>query len=205
MSGNGWTYNATNQTCTRSDSLAAGASYPPVTVNVTFNTNAATELTNTASITGGGDANLSNNTSSDAVTLTAALPPIEAWRQLHFGSPENTGQGSDLNIVANDGMPNLMKYALGINPTTPGASAAPTGTRQGGLLKLTFTRRRDATDITYRVEGTSDPTTDWTTLYSSAQTPYEGGQNESSPVTVSDNPPSGTPTKRFMRLKVTRP
>ena len=205
MSGNGWTYNATNQTCTRSDSLAAGASYPPVTVNVTFNTNAATELTNTASITGGGDANPSNNTSSDAVTLTAALPPIEAWRQLHFGSPENTGQGSDLNIVANDGMPNLMKYALGINPTTPGASAAPTGTRQGGLLKLTFTRRRDATDITYRVEGTSDPTTDWTTLYSSAQTPYEGGQNESSPVTVSDNPPSGTPTKRFMRLKVTRP
>ena len=135
----------------------------------------------------------------------AALSPIEAWRQLHFGSPENTGQGADLNIVANDGMTNLMKYALGINPTTPGASAAPTGTRQGGLLKLTFTRRRDATDITYRVEGTSDPTTDWTTLYSSAQTPYEGGQNESSPVTVSDNPPSGTPTKRFMRLKVTRP
>jgi hypothetical protein len=205
MSGSGWTYNATNQTCSRSDSLAAGASYPPVTVNVTFNTNAATDLTNTASISGGGDANPSNNTSSDAVTLTAALTPIEAWRQLHFGSPENTGQGADENIIANDGMPNLMKYALGINPTTPGASAAPTGTRQSGLLKLTFTRRRDATDITYRVEGTSDPTTDWTTLYSSAQTPYEGGQNESSPVTVSDNPPSGTPTKRFMRLKVTRP
>lgn len=205
MSGSGWTYNATNQTCTRSDSLAAGASYPPVTVNVSFSANASTELTNTASISGGGDASPSNNTSSDAVTLTAALSPIEAWRQLHFGSPENTGQGADGNIVANDGMPNLMKYALGINPTTPGASAAPTGTRQGGLLKLTFTRRRDATDITYRVEATSDPTTDWTTLYSSAHTPYEGGQNESSPVTVSDNPPSGTPTKRFMRLKVTRP
>ncbi len=205
MSGSGWTYNATNQTCSRSDSLAAGASYPPVTVNVSFSANASTDLTNTASITGGGDANPSNNTSSDAVTLTAALSPIEAWRQLHFGSPENTGQGADENIAANDGMPNLMKYALGINPTTPGASAAPTGTRQSGLLKLTFTRRRDATDITYRVEGTSDPATDWTTLYSSAQTPYEGGQNESSPVTVSDNPPSGTPTKRFMRLKVTRP
>ncbi len=205
MSGSGWTYNATNQTCARSDSLAAGASYPPVTVNVSFSANASTDLTNTASINGGGDANPFNNTSSDAVTLTAALSPIEAWRQLHFGSPENTGQGADGNIVANDGMPNLMKYALGINPTTPGASAAPTGIRQSGLLKLTFTRRRDATDITYRVEGTSDPTTDWTTLYSSAQTPYEGGQNESSPVTVSDNPPSGTPTKRFMRLKVTRP
>jgi glycosidase len=205
MSGSGWVYNATNQTCTRSDSLAAGSSYSPVTVNVTFNTDAATELSNTASITGGGDANPSNNISSDAVTLSPALSPIEAWRQLHFGSPENTGQGADETIVANDGIPNLMKYALGINPTTPGASATPTGTREGGLLKLTFTRRRDATDITYRVEGTSDLTTDWTTLYSSAQTPYEGVQNESIPVTVSDNPPSGTPPKRFMRLKVTRP
>jgi uncharacterized repeat protein (TIGR01451 family) len=205
MSGSGWAYNPSNQTCTRSDSLAAGASYPPVTVNVTFNTDAATELSNTASITGGGDANPSNNISSDAVTLSPALSPIEAWRQLHFGSPENTGQGADETIVANDGMPNLMKYALGIIPTTPSASATPTGTREGGLLKLTFTRRRDATDITYRVEGTSDLTTDWTTLYSSAQTPYEGGQNESIPVTVSDSPPSGTPPKRFMCLKVTRP
>jgi glycosidase len=205
MSGNGWTYNASNQTCTRSDSLAAGESYPTVTVDVTFNTDAATELSNTASISGGGDANTTNNSATDSVTLSPALTPIETWRQLHFGSPENTGQGADGNIVANDGMPNLMKYALGINPTTPGASAAPTGARQGGLLKLTFTRRRDATDITYRVESTNDPTTDWTTLYSSAQTPYEGGQNESSPVTVSDNPPISTPTKRFMRLKVTRP
>ena len=85
MSGSGWTYNATNQTCTRSDSLAAGASYPPVTVNVSFSANASTDLTNTASINGGGDANPTNNTSSDAVTLTAALSPIEAWRQLHFG------------------------------------------------------------------------------------------------------------------------
>jgi hypothetical protein len=206
MSGNGWTYNASNQTCTRTDSLAAGASYPTVTVDVTFDANAATELNNTASISGGGDANLSNNTSSDVVTLSSALTPIQAWRQLHFGSPENTGQGADDNIVANDGMSNLMKYALGINPTTPGVAAAPTATREGGLLKLTFTRRRDATDITYRVEGTSDLASDWTTLYSSAENTYEGGQNESTPVTVSDNPPSGsTPTRRFMRLKVTRP
>jgi multidrug efflux pump len=73
MSGSGWTNNATNQTCSRSDSLAAGASYPPVTVNVTFNTNAATDLTNTASISGGGDANPNNNSATDSVTLSPAL------------------------------------------------------------------------------------------------------------------------------------
>ncbi|MGA0854005.1 MAG: alpha-amylase family glycosyl hydrolase [Luteolibacter sp.] len=206
MSGSGWTYNASNQTCTRSDSLAAGASYPPVTVDVIFDANAATELSNTASISGGGDANLNNNTDSDTVTLTAALTPIETWRQLHFGSPENTGLGADENIVANDGMSNLMKYALGINPSTPGINGAPTAIREDGLLKFTFTRRRDATDITYLVEGTSDLASDWTTLYSSAQSAYEGGQNESTPVTVPDNPPAGsTPSRRFMRLKVTRP
>jgi hypothetical protein len=173
---------------------------------VTFDANAATELSNTASISGGGDANLANNTGNDTVTLTAALTPIETWRQLHFGSPENTGLGADENIVANDGMSNLMKYALGINPSTPGINGAPTAIREDGLLKFTFTRRRDATDVTYLVEGTSDLASDWTTLYSSAQSAYEGGQNESTPVTVPDNPPAGsTPSRRFMRLKVTRP
>ena len=205
MSGNGWTYNASNQTCTRSDALAPGQSYPSVTVDVSFGADANTELSNTATISGGGDANSSNNTSSDAVTLLPVLSPIEAWRMLHYGSAENTGPGADNHIAANDGMTNLMKYALGINPTNSGFSAAPTASREGGLLKLTFTRRRDATDITYRVECASDPMSDWTTLYSSALTPYEGGSNESTPVTVSDNPPEGTPPKRFMRLKVTRP
>lgn len=205
MSGSGWTYNAANQTCSRSDALAAGASYPPITVEVAFASNAATDLSNTASVSGGGDANPSNNSATDSVTLSAALTPIETWRQQHFGSPENTGQGADENIVANDGVTNLMKYALGINPFTTGVGSMPTFNRQSGLLSLTFTRRRDATDIIYRVEGSSDPTADWTTLYSSALTPYEGGQNESAPVTVSDSPPNGsTPPKRFMRLKVSR-
>ena len=205
MSGNGWAYNASNQTCSRSDALAPGESYPPITVEVSFNSDANTELTNTASISGGGDANPSNNSASDSVTLGNALTPIEAWRLLHFGSTENTGQGADDHSVAKDGLTNLMKYALGINPTAPGANAVPTASREGGLLKLTFTRRRDATDITYRVEGTSDLTGDWSTLYSSAQTAYEGGSDESISVTVTDNPPEGVAPKRFMRLKVTRP
>jgi uncharacterized repeat protein (TIGR01451 family) len=55
MSGTGWAFHADNRTVTRSDALAAGDSYPPVTVSVAIATNAATILTNAASVAGGGD------------------------------------------------------------------------------------------------------------------------------------------------------
>ncbi len=54
MNGTGWT--CTSNSCTRSDALAGGASYPPITVAVNVAANAAAQLTNLATITGGGGA-----------------------------------------------------------------------------------------------------------------------------------------------------
>jgi uncharacterized repeat protein (TIGR01451 family) len=52
MSGTGWTCGG--NTCKRSDVLAAGASYPPITVTVNVSATAASPLANTASVSGGG-------------------------------------------------------------------------------------------------------------------------------------------------------
>ena len=56
--------------CTRSDPLAPGASYGPVTLTVDVAPNAPPSVTNTATISGGGDVNATNNTASDVTTIT---------------------------------------------------------------------------------------------------------------------------------------
>jgi uncharacterized repeat protein (TIGR01451 family) len=63
-SGDGWTCD--NTTCRRSDALAAGASYPPITITVRVANDAAAQLTNSATVTGGASATDSITVADDA-------------------------------------------------------------------------------------------------------------------------------------------
>ena len=58
MNGNGWSC-PTLPVCTRTDVLAAGQSYPAITVSVSIAAGAASSLTNTAVVSGGGSASAS--------------------------------------------------------------------------------------------------------------------------------------------------
>jgi len=72
IAGNGWT--CTQQPsgpCTRSDVLAAGASYPAIALTVTVAVNAPSSVTNTATVSGGGETNTSNDTANDLTTIIA--------------------------------------------------------------------------------------------------------------------------------------
>jgi uncharacterized repeat protein (TIGR01451 family) len=69
MSGFGWTCDLANTRCTRSDSLLNGASFPVITLNVTVSKTAPSSVTNTATVSGGGDTNLANNSASDPTTI----------------------------------------------------------------------------------------------------------------------------------------
>lgn len=64
MAGTGWA--CSTKTCTRSDVLAAGASYPAITVTVNVASNAPTLVTNSVSVSGGGS---SSATASDPTTI----------------------------------------------------------------------------------------------------------------------------------------
>jgi uncharacterized repeat protein (TIGR01451 family) len=79
ISGSGWNCTLATLSCTRSDALAAGASYPPIVVTANVNSNAAATITNTATVAGGGDEVVSNNSASDPTTVNAA-PLIAATR-----------------------------------------------------------------------------------------------------------------------------
>ncbi|MFJ9840273.1 hypothetical protein ACIRYZ_07365 [Kitasatospora sp. NPDC101155] len=55
MSGTGWNCTLINLTCTRNDVLAAGSSYPPITLKVDVSCAAPHDVTNVATVIGGGD------------------------------------------------------------------------------------------------------------------------------------------------------
>ena len=72
LSGSGWSCNVSTVTCTRSDGLAAGSSYPAIALTVNVASNAPASVTNTATVSGGGEINTSNDTASDQTTIGAS-------------------------------------------------------------------------------------------------------------------------------------
>ncbi len=90
MSGTGWTIDLPNKTATRSDALAAGSSYDPVTLTVNVSGGAPASVTNVATVSGGGETNTANNTASDPTTILSSTPSLTIFTD--FDSlPENGG------------------------------------------------------------------------------------------------------------------
>ncbi|HLJ45113.1 MAG TPA: hypothetical protein VKU01_03855, partial [Bryobacteraceae bacterium] len=69
MAGTGWTCAGTS--CTRSDALAGGASYPPITVTVNVAANATSPVVNQVSVSGGGSATA---TATDSTVVATTVP-----------------------------------------------------------------------------------------------------------------------------------
>jgi uncharacterized repeat protein (TIGR01451 family) len=74
LSGAGWNCDLATLTCTRSDALTAGNSYPTIILTVNVASNAPSSVTNSASVSGGGDQNSSNNTATDPTTINPVSP-----------------------------------------------------------------------------------------------------------------------------------
>src|SRR5439155_9671255 len=84
ISGSGWTCALANLTCTSNDALAVSASYPAITVTVSVAANAAASVTNTATVSGGGEVNTTNDTAADP-TIVIQLPDLTVTKA-HFES-----------------------------------------------------------------------------------------------------------------------
>ncbi|HWG50105.1 MAG TPA: hypothetical protein VN669_10450 [Candidatus Acidoferrales bacterium] len=91
ISGTGWTCTLATLTCTRSDALASGSSYPPITLTVNIPQNIRNSFTNTAKVSGGGDVNPNNNTATDPINLG---PPIVLTPQSSSTSARAGGSAS---------------------------------------------------------------------------------------------------------------
>lgn len=82
ISGTGWNCTLGTLTCTRADALAASSSYPAITLTVNVAANAPSQVTNTATVSGGGETNVANDTANDPTLVQA---PDLAVLKSHFG------------------------------------------------------------------------------------------------------------------------
>ena len=129
--GTGWSCSTSGQTisCTRSDVLAAASAYPSITLIANVSQAAPPSLTNTATVAGGGEANLLNDSATDVANVgsTADLSMSDS------ASPSSTSAGSDITytqVLTNIG-PSAADNATLIAPIPPNttfvAFTAPAG------------------------------------------------------------------------------
>jgi uncharacterized repeat protein (TIGR01451 family) len=146
MFGGGWNCNLT--TCTRSDALAAAASYPVIQITVNVANNAPASVTNTAVVSGGGEVNLANDTANDVTTITPT--PDLAITKTHVGNFTVGLPGTYTITVSNvGGGPTV--GAVNMNDFLPSGMAATAITAAGwtcSTVPTTFVNcsRTDALD-----------------------------------------------------------
>jgi LPXTG-site transpeptidase (sortase) family protein len=126
--GAGWTCPAPvgqTITCTRADVLGAGASYPAITVTVTVLQGAANSVTNTASVSGGGQTNTTNDTASDLTNIVSQAD-IAVTKTVNNATPNvgasviftitttNNGPSNSSGVVVNDLLPAGLTYVSSV-------------------------------------------------------------------------------------------
>lgn len=183
----------------------------PAWATATFDANSS-RLTITGTPTSGGTHQITlhpaNEAGSTPATLTLSITSsFTAWQEANFTPAElaNPNIAGPLGDATGAGVPNLLKYALGIPPKRPGNSGMPVGTvAQNGASKhltLTYTRALDA-DVSIEVQVCGNLTT-WVSgsEHTTEVSRVSNGDNTET-VTIRDNTPVANGIRRFMRLKV---
>jgi hypothetical protein len=148
---------------------------------------------------------LESSYSGEIAYAVPALTPLQSWRYSYFGSSSNSGLGADDASPADDGIPNLVKYALGLNPFVP---ANPDQEIIGGTqvlngqhyLTLTVNRTTKVSDVTYLVQVGSN-TNAWTSGSPSTVTLSDTATQ----LVVRDATPLGPAEPRCIRFAVSNP
>jgi hypothetical protein len=113
MSGTGWACTLSTLTCTRSDALAPGASYPAITLTVNVPANIKANVTNTATVSGGGESNTGNDTATDPthigaliqITPASGTATITAGQSANFGLTLDSSPGLGTVNFSCSGLP----------------------------------------------------------------------------------------------------
>ncbi len=131
VSGAGWsfcTFSSSTVTCSRSDVLTPGSNYPALTLSVNVAGNAPASVTNTATVSGGGDITPGNNTATDPTTINPA--PDLTINKSHSPDPFIVGQTGTYTLTVNNIGNAATSGAVNVNDFLPGGltATAITGT-----------------------------------------------------------------------------
>jgi len=126
--------------------------------------------------------------------------PIETWREFYFGTPDNAGLAADTFDADNDGLVNLLEYALGTIPTSQDAAPVPQ-VNASGRLQLQFIRPIGRTDISTFGEYTTD-LTQWFSTNTLVETFITDLGNGTEQVTIRESLSTAAQSRRFLRIAV---
>jgi uncharacterized repeat protein (TIGR01451 family) len=130
---NGWSVSFSGQTvtATRSDALAAGAAYPAFTLTVSVAANAPATVTNTASVSGGGDTNAGNNSATDVTPIAPAAADLTIGKT-HSGTFRQGDAADTYTITVSNIGPGPSVGTVTVTDTLP-AGLAPTAANTGTI------------------------------------------------------------------------
>ena len=179
------------------------------------NTSANTSLNNLVGPITAAQALTALTTGSDHLPEVAdyvVATPYNTWQLQHFTAAElgNAAIRGDLADPDGDGIPNLLEYALDLDPKAAETTGLPTVgqmTVAGSThLTLTYTQVIAATGITYLPQVSGDLTT-WNgnSSYTVVVGTTANADGLTRTVVVRDAVAISSTSKRFMRLQVSRP
>ncbi len=187
--------------------LSAGQTYSDTVFSVTIASAAPTgDYSGTITVVGGTNIFATNSLVSQSFQIFVEATPFSVWQLLEFGTnATNPVVSGDLADPDDDGIVNLLEYALNLDPNAAGQAGLPTAQLDASCdcLTLIYTRVVSATDIKYSVEGASDPGGSWSTngiietvIGGDGITQTNKASDAGNPIAISG--------KRFMHLRVTR-
>ena len=139
--------------------------------------------------------------------VNVVAPPFDVWRGQNFTTQElSEPTVSGVSAApAGDGLGNLLKYALGLNPRTPSSeSVVSVGVNSNlNALELTYTAIKSATDVSFTVEVSPDMV-NWSLGVAATTLVGTTDHGTTRTITVKSNTSASTASRQFMRLRVTR-
>lgn len=123
------------------------------------------------------------------------------WRMLNFGTTSNSGNAADLADGDNDGLENLMEYALMLDPTKP-SSIWNSLTVQGSNHVLTYSRRKSAlNEVAISVIWSAEMAGPWSNTGVTEEILSDDGVVQSVKALI----PTNGAGRRFFKIQVVRP
>jgi hypothetical protein len=146
-------------------------------------------------------------------TVTVSEPLYQAWLFAKMGAAANTPAGLPSADPDNDGLPNLVEWALGGDPLVSSPQPMPFGSLQNNHLAISF--QRDPAATATEIVEVSDDLVSWTAGSSYGPSGNIGNTPATTDVTPPGSPPGFTVVQdntaqpaglhRFMHLRVEGP
>jgi hypothetical protein len=134
LAGTGWACTLGTQTCIRADALASGANYPDITLTFNVAANAPSGASISSTVSGGGDADLANNSASATVNIgpVVSITSSTASATITAGGAAHYVVGMNLSPAAG-----TVNFSCSGLPTAASCSFSPASLTSSGNVTMT--------------------------------------------------------------------